>query len=432
MFSGPVTALGLDSAVLRLGERVEHLFRPAMPDVACHSPGRVGLEIELIPVRDGNGAGDAVRADELWRAFSDDPALVRDARITLEPGGQVELSPPPVTNVASLFEQCSGLMRRLRACASAHDLRLLGVGAHPTHDAESVGLQVDGPRYRAVQGHFDKLGHAGRALMRLTAALHLNLDLPPAPMIRPSWQLLNHAGPALAAAFANSPVLAGGVTGRRSSRLGLWLEVDPGRTGLDFRHVGTGLEAPTRAYHRWVLDAEVIPMPREDHAVLPQHLPLRAWLGRGGSRPDVDDLDHHLTTLYPPVRPRGRFEVRYLDALPERWMPVPVCVLTALAYDPQACSDALSVLETGRPLVRGGRDMWRRAAERGLSDPALRNQALELFDLALEAMARLPRGYLPSWSRALVEEYRERFVLEGRSPSDEWSLTLGESESRWS
>jgi glutamate--cysteine ligase len=223
--------------------------------------------------------------------------------------------------------------------------------------------------------------------------------------------MLNRAGPALAAAFAASPLLDGQPAGMRSVRTAIWQGVDLDRTGFDGRHLG---DDPVPGYTRLALGADAIPLSRSEDEPLPTRTPMRRWIATGDGRPDGDDLDHHLTTLFPPVRPRGYLEVRYVDALPAQWLAVPVCVLATLAAEPGARRRALEVLESDPTS-----DDWWRAARSGPADPELRATALALLDAAVAGMRRLDRGYIPATAPAVVAEYRDRFVAAGRSPSDE-------------
>ncbi len=265
-----------------------------------------------------------------------------------------------------------------------------------------------------MQDHFDLIGIAGRRMMRQTASLQVCLDFGSGEAVRERWVLANRMGPALTAAFANSPLLDGKPTGLRSTRSAVWREVDPSRTGFDGMQVA---HDPLEAYLEFALRAEAMPLPREDAEPLPFRLPFGDWLARGGARPDAEDLAHHLTTLFPPVRPHGEYlEVRYLDALAERWRAVPVCLLAALLYDPAARLEALEALASpARPME----EEWKAATTLGMADPSLRRSACDLFAIALRGMQRLPAGYLPHDAAALAEEYRERYLVPGRCPADD-------------
>ncbi len=376
-------------------------------------PGCIGLEIELIPVYSKAYPPRPVPASSLAKMLSADKDLVSDACLSFEPGGQVELSPPPGATARAALGTARQLTERLRRCVAPHGVSMLGTGTNPWHTCDALGLHTDRPRYRAMQDHFDGIGIAGRRMMRQTASLQVCLDFGSGEAVRERWVLANRMGPALTAAFANSPLLDGEPTGLRSTRSAVWREVDPSRTGFDGAQVG---DDPLGAYLGFALRAEAMPLPREDGDPLPLRLPFGDWLARGGARPDAEDLAHHLTTLFPPVRPHGYIEVRYIDALPECWRQVPVCLLAALLCDPDARREALEAL--AMPARPWGEE-WKAAATLGMADWSLRGSACDLFAIALRGMQRLPAGYLPHDAAALAEEYRERYLVPGRCPADD-------------
>jgi glutamate--cysteine ligase len=315
--------------------------------------------------------------------------------------------------VSAALDQTQSLLNRLRVCCDPEGVALVRTGTNPWHSCEELGLQTDRARYRTMQAHFDSIGSFGRRMMRQTASLQICFDWPSGESGRDCWRLANLAGPALTAAFANSPILEGGVTGYQSTRSAIWQETDRSRTGFDGAQIG---EDPIGAYAAFAVKAEAMPLPRTADEELPFRLPFGAWLERDVLRPDNDDLRHHLTTLFPPVRPHGYLEVRYLDALPERWMPVPVCLLATLLYDRRACWQALDALTASR---RSLGECWRYAAMLGMVDSDLCSVASDLFEIGLAAMPRLPKGYLPADAPALVEAYQRTFVRTGRCPGDD-------------
>src|SRR5205085_3846560 len=118
------------------------------------------------------------------------------------------------------------------------------------------------------------------------------------------------AGPALAAAFANSPVVCGAAAGWRSTRLRTWWAVDPGRT-----RAVVGAD-PETAWVDYALDAGVMLIRESEDRFVPivRPFPLRAWIEQGHELgcPTADDVASHLTTLFPPIRPRRCLELRSL------------------------------------------------------------------------------------------------------------------------
>jgi glutamate--cysteine ligase len=122
----------------------------------------------------------------------------------------------------------------------------------------------------------------------------------------------------------------------------------------------------------------------------------------GGRRPTTADLDYHLTTLFPPVRPRGYLEIRYLDAAPEPWWPALAAVTAVLLDDPVAAGHAAAATVP----VAGA---WDRAAHAGLADPALHAAARACLTAAVPAV--------PAALRPEVEALAD-LVDRGRCPGD--------------
>ena len=159
------------------------------------------------------------------------------------------------------------------------------------------------------------------------------------------WRLAHHIGPVLVAAFANSPLRQGRPSGWRSTRQEVWAHLDPGRT-LPPPDDGD----PRDAYATYALDAELMLIRRDGGPswVAPRGLTFRGWLrGELGSErpPTIDDLTYHLSTLFPPVRPRGHLELRMIDAqCGDGWI-VPAALAWALLEDPRAADTAMAAAE---------------------------------------------------------------------------------------
>jgi glutamate--cysteine ligase len=146
-------------------------------------------------------------------------------------------------------------------------------------------------------------------------------------------------------------------------------------------------------------------------------LTFGAWMHRGHELgwPTLDDFDYHLTTLFPPVRPRGWLELRMIDSLPDPGWRVAAAVATALLDDGEAGAVALEAV-SAPPGGTGVADHWRSAARHGLADPALRAAAQRVFPAALDALGRLGAD---GDTVAAAEAFYERFVARGRCPADD-------------
>jgi glutamate--cysteine ligase len=359
------------------------------------APGQVGVELEWIPAIVGTQPPRPLRVAETDRLLARDPTLRRDARVTFEPGGQLEISPPPSSSVTELLGSLKILRSRVERCLAPAGAGLFVSGLNPWHSTEELGLQTPQPRYVSMQRHFDSIGPYGRRMMRQSMALQVSLDLGDRRVAGRRWRLANLAGPALSAAFANSPLVAGEEVGIPGGRSQSWQLLDLTRTGFDGAQLG---EPAVSAYRDFALAATYIELDMSADGSLE---------GR--------DAAYHLSTLFPPVRPCRHLEFRFVDALPTRWMAAPVVVLASLLYDPAATSAALELLE----VTALDAAIWRRSCEQGVQDRALRNNAIGLFDIARRAVARFPHGYFPDGAERLLAEYGERYPGSGRCPADE-------------
>ncbi|WTA56498.1 ergothioneine biosynthesis glutamate--cysteine ligase EgtA [Kitasatospora purpeofusca] len=394
-------------------------------------PRLVGVELEWF-VHDDRCPDEPVPPERLNAALDalplggpDGTSLPSGALLTLEPGGQVELSSPPADSLTACVADTRRDLAALRSAFAAQGLRLTGTGTDPL--ARPRRMVLDHPRYRAMEHHFDSAGPWGRIMMTGTASLQVCLDAGtesgPHALER-RWRLAHRLGPVLVAAFANSPVLDGRPTGHRSTRQTVWSRMDPSRTLAPAPDHGD----PREAWTRYVLDAQVLCVRRRDGLpwTAPTGLTFLDWLrGRGERPPTLADLDYHRTTLFPPVRPRGHLELRMIDAQPGDGWIVPAALVTALLDDPVAADTALAALEPLEPLepppgtvgARAPRsDVWRRAAALATADPELRRAALTCFAAADAALGRLP-GAEPL--RATVAAFAERYPARGRCPADD-------------
>jgi glutamate--cysteine ligase len=406
-------------------------------------PRRVGVELEWL-VRDARDPALPVTADRIAAAvaafgaetgtatgFPASPALPTSSApgvlpsgglLTTEPGGQLELSSLPADSVAECVRATTADLAVLRAAAADAGLELAGFGLDPFRPPRRV---LDLPRYAAMEAFFDRGGPWGRQMMCGTASVQVCLDAGDDSDgytgYRTRWRLLHAIGPVLVAAFANSPLREGRPTGWRSARQQVWARMDPGRTRPPPLAGDADLPATWAAY---ALDAQVMCV-RSDEAgdwTAPPGLRLRDWVrGSDGSAalraPTTEDLTYHLSTLFPPVRPRGHFELRMIDAQPGDGWVVPVAVASALLSDAQAAGAAMAAAERlWHPDGANGQDPWLLAASVGPAHPRIARADRECFAAARDALAR---QRTPAAILAAVDDFIERYVSKDRCPADD-------------
>ncbi|WP_299055636.1 ergothioneine biosynthesis glutamate--cysteine ligase EgtA [uncultured Nocardioides sp.] len=327
--------------------------------------GRVGLELEMHLV-DLAAPHRRPAWEEVQALVATLPAMPRGSSVTLEPGGQVELSSPPGADVASAVADLGAEVGALRGALAEAGYGAAALGTDP---ARPVARVNPSGRYDAMEAHFDALGcaGAGRSMMAATAALQVNLDAGPPSGWDDRLALARSLVPVLVALSSTSPYLAGRTSGWHSMRQGTWQGIDQGRCAP----VSAG--EPRAAWAFYAIGAPVM-LVRDAAAVtagvrpVTDRVPFAAWLrglvtqGPFVRPPTRADLDYHLTTLFPPVRPRGYVEMRCLDAAPDAWWPALAALAATLMDHPGAAARAAEACE---PVA----DAWVGAARDGLADP---------------------------------------------------------------
>jgi glutamate--cysteine ligase len=296
--------------------------------------------------------------------------------VTVEPGGQVEISTSPQHSVPELL------------CATSRDSDELGrlladaglVRGDQAIDAHRPPTRLlETPRYTAMQKAFDRIGPSGSRMMCGTAAIQVCLDVGEVDRIGARWAALHGLGPVMTALFANSAAMADDGLAWESARMRSVLGTDPCRS-----LPGPLTADPVAAWAARALDTPLLcvrrPGPCWD---APEGMTFADWVDGGlPTPPTVEDLEYHLSTLFPPVRPRGYLEVRYLDAQPGGAWATPVALLTALMDDERTVD---AVAEVTRPVA----DLWFEAARQGLASPAIANAAHHVLDLGRDALDSL-------------------------------------------
>lgn len=202
--TGPPALLGAE-----LEFTVHHADDPARP-----------LEPDVLRAALGAYAPPALRPD------SAAVSLPAGSQVTVEPGGQVEISTPPHASLAGLHTATETDRRHLARLLHRGGLRLGGSGLDPHRPPRRILHQ---PRYAAMERSFDRRGPHGRVMMGSTAGLQVCLDAGEPDRVAGRWAALHDVGPALLAAFATSARHAGRDTGWASARMAAWLGIDPAR-----------------------------------------------------------------------------------------------------------------------------------------------------------------------------------------------------------
>lgn len=324
--------------------------------------------------------------------------LASGARISFEPGGQIEVSSSPHESASALIEELSEITCALLEMFERHGavLETKGVDAH--NPISRIPLQLHRERYARMTQYFESIGPSGIRMMRQTASVQVNMEPGDDPLAR--WTLLNRMAPMLVAIFANSRRYAGEDSGHASYRANLWRSLDPTRTGLVMS------ETPVEAYCDFALNAGWI----FAQSRTGEYSCFERAIESGASE---SDWDLHVSTLFPEIRPRNYFEIRSPDMVDLPWIAAPIVMITGICYHPdsaKAVSELLSRFDSNT-LLRAGKD--------GLADDEIGSLAKDFVQLATRGAEALGADYIGHDDLDILNEFIDRYTANGLSPSDE-------------
>jgi glutamate--cysteine ligase len=262
--------------------------------------------------------------------------------VTLEPGGQIELSGAPLAN---LHETCTEVHRHLaqvKEVGAEIGARFLGLGFQPKWRRADVQTMPKG-RYEIMRRYMPTKGGLGLDMMHRTCTVQVNLDFASeADMVR-KFRVGLALQPVATALFANSPFTEGAPNGFLSYRSHIWTDTDPDRTGILPFVFDDGMGFERYADH--VLDVPMYFVYRGGEYIDATGQSFRDFLdgqlpALPGEKPTMKDWEDHLTTLFPEVRMKQFIELRGADSGRWDWLCALPALWTGLLYDAAALDAA--------------------------------------------------------------------------------------------
>lgn len=312
--------------------------------------------------------------------------------ITLEPGGQLELSGAPFENIHQICSEFSGHMAELRDISDELSLAWLGVGFHPFATQADLPWVPKG-RYAIMRRYLPTRGEHGLDMMRRTATVQANFDYSSEEGAMRAMRVSLLLSPLVTAMFANSPFYEGRLFGGKSYRAKVWLSVDPSRQGMLKRLMEPG--ARFVDYVEWALDAPMFMIKRNGEALENTAQTFRTFLkeGREGERATRSDWEMHLNTLFPEVRLKRTIEVRGADSLPGNLICALPGLWTGILYDAKALDEAeeLSASWTFDELTAIRPEISSHALAATFRGKPLASYAERLLEIAMGGLSRRAR-----------------------------------------
>lgn len=417
-------------------ERRDQLIEYFADSVKPREQWRVGTEYEKVAVRRGDGRAvpfsgprgiEALlrrMADRYgWEPLEEEGRVValrgRKAAITLEPGGQVELSGEVCESVHCAASELAEHIDQIVTVGDQLDIAFLGLGMQPVTRPEEFEL-VPKKRYGIMWPYMARVGTLGQRMMSQTATVQVNVDYGSEADAMQKLRVGMGIGSLLTAMFANSPLSDGDLNGYASFRGHIWTDTDNDRSGL-LRFVfdpAAGFEH----YVEWALGVPMYFIVRDGAWIDMTAHTFAEFMAHGhhGHRATMADWVAHLTTLFPEARMKGYIELRGADSqAPELMLAVPA-LAKGILYDADCLQAAWDLVKAWSWDER--RELWhavhKQALQARIRRIRLAEIARELVAIAVEGLHRQRQLDAAGRDESIYLERLEHLVARGRCPAD--------------
>ncbi|MBY6083589.1 glutamate--cysteine ligase [Ruegeria arenilitoris] len=370
-------------------------------------------------LRDGHGWTPVEEAGKLIGLEKD------GANVSLEPGGQLELSGAPLETIHETCDEVNAHLRDVKDIADKIGVGFIGLGAAPIWKHEDMPLMPKG-RYVLMNDYMEKVGDMGRAMMRRTCTVQVNIDFGSEADMVQKLRVALALQPVATALFANSPFFEGKPNSHKSWRSYIWRHLDDARTGmLPFVFEdGFGFER----YVEYALDVPMYFVYRDGKYIDALGMSFRDFLqgklpALPGETPTLSDWADHLTTAFPEARIKKFMEMRGADGGPWRRLCALPAFWVGLTYDQSALDAAWDLVKGWDAETREG---LRVAAARdglqaqvgGINMHELAREVVAIADSGLKARARPGAGGLVPDETHFLNALKES-IQSGKVPADE-------------
>jgi len=352
--------------------------------------------------------------------------------ITLEPGGQLELSGGLLDNLHQTCNEVNAHLAQVRQVCEPLGIGFLGMGFHPTARREDIDWMPKA-RYVIMRNYMPKVGTMGIDMMKRTCTVQVNLDFSSEADMVAKFRASLALQPIATALFADSPFVEGKPSGYQSYRSHVWTDTDPNRTGMLSWVFDSSMGF--ERYVDWMLDVPMYFVRRNHKYIDTAGQSFRDFMagrlpGLEGEYPTLSDWEDHMTTAFPEVRLKRFLEMRGADGGPWRRLCALPAFWVGLLYD---ADNLRACLELSRDWSLEERQALREdVAEHGLQATihgrSVLEIARELLELARKGLARRQRLNGAGDHEAGFLNSLQEIVDRGTNPAE---AKLAAFEGRW-
>ena len=347
------------------------------------------------------------------------------ANVSLEPGGQLELSGAPLETIHQTCDEVNEHLREVQSVSDEIGARFIGLGSAPHWTHDEMPLMPKG-RYKLMDAYMQKVGDLGTSMMRRTCTVQVNLDFGSEADMVQKLRVSLALQPVATALFANSPFTEGKLNGHKSWRSRIWRDLDPDRTGtLPFVFEdGFGFEA----WVEYALDVPMYFVYRDGKYIDALGMSFRDFLkgelpALPGEKPLISDWADHLTTLFPEARIKKFIEMRGADGGPWRRLCALPAFWVGLIYEQSSLDAAWDLVKDWdaetREALRVAASVDGLAAQvDGIKMHELAKHAVEISEAGLKARARVGAGGMLPDETHFLNALKETLET-GETPADE-------------
>jgi glutamate--cysteine ligase len=343
--------------------------------------------------------------------------------ISLEPGGQFELSGAPVATVHQTCTELMAHLAQLREVARPLGIGFLGIGMTPSWSRADMPVMPKG-RYRIMTAYMPKVGRLGLDMMYRTCTVQTNLDFSSEADMVKKLRVSLALQPVATAMFANSPFTEGKPNGFVSFRSEIWRDTDPDRSGMlpwAFEP-GMGFER----YVDYVLDVPMYFVKRGERYIDVAGRSFRDLMAGKlaelpGERATLSDWANHVSTIFPEVRLKRYLEMRGADGGPWRRLPACAAFWVGLLYDEASLDAAWDLVKdwTAQERQTLRDEVPKVGFKASIRQWSMLNLAKETLKLAEQGLARRRRHDSAGHDETHYLRPIQEFVARGITPAEE-------------
>jgi len=342
--------------------------------------------------------------------------------ISLEPGGQVELSAAPVKSIHEAKAQLDEFFFQLRTIAKfIGPITWIASGVHPFSRLKKIEW-VPKTRYKIMAHYLGRKGKYAHDMMKRTATNQINLDYHNEEDAICKMRLALAVTPIAAAMFANSSISKGKLNGFQSERLNIWRHTDPARSGLILKLICA--HCSFEDYLNFVLDVPMMFIVRHGKWVVTRHLTFRKFIQKGfkGTHPTQSDFELHLSTIFTDARFKQYMELRGMDGQRSHLIPAVFAFWKGILYDEEARASAAKLLKgfSEKEILKLHRDVERLGLKAKIKRISVLDLARQLARLSEKGLIHQDLANAQGQDESIfLTPLKEEILKNGKTPAEQ-------------